>query len=382
MFAGLSLGDDRARQPVSQTRLVFPGLDGEPDLLQPLMLGDFNFDLPAARLLPVPMDLDLDVLVSALLDQPASTSSGRSTGSVRLFSQIGEDNPIGLETWVQLPVTHRNDHEVRRPELEEDTFVAPVLDEYHQARVRREFEQAQERVRRDRERSAARQRQRRRQERERREGMFCSPYGEYTHVSGEPFSFCFWVTLPIFFRGGDAVCFCVRMHHNHFRIVAFFWRECGCPVILSVSTWFFFVCVEILLVHLGPALIDVQQHSVGPLNRTCPYCKALLFTLEPEGMCCMKGAVELPPLERPPPELWMMLKDKGTLGRHYRNCIRQYNAAFNMASTTARVDRPFPDGIQALRINGLVHQPAPFILLGMGAGLRWSFVLFLFSIFS
>jgi hypothetical protein len=78
-------------------------------------------------------------------------------------------------------------------------------------------------------------------------------------------------------------------------------------------------------------------------------------------MCCRTGAVVLPPLEVPPPELLALLVGNDRDARDFRVNIRRYNATFQMASSTAKVERAFPDGVQSFRINGTVyHQWAHF----------------------
>ena len=71
----------------------------------------------------------------------------------------------------------------------------------------------------------------------------------------------------------------------------------------------------------------------------------------------MSGAVDLPALEQPPEPLWGLLAGTDARSRAFRQGIRLYNSAFNMASSTAKVERRFPDGVQAFRINGVVHHP-------------------------
>ena len=71
----------------------------------------------------------------------------------------------------------------------------------------------------------------------------------------------------------------------------------------------------------------------------------------------MSGAVDLPTLEQPPEPLWGLITGTDARSREFRQGIRQYNSAFNMASSTAKVERRFPTGVQAFRINGVVHHP-------------------------
>ncbi len=75
-------------------------------------------------------------------------------------------------------------------------------------------------------------------------------------------------------------------------------------------------------------------------------------------MCCAKGKVVLPEPVQPPEYMWRLLTHENPTTRHFRHRIRIYNPAFNMASSTAKVERAFSDGVQAFRINGVVHQRA------------------------
>jgi hypothetical protein len=106
----------------------------------------------------------------------------------------------------------------------------------------------------------------------------------------------------------------------------------------------------------GESLADIVEHDVGPMTVVCGECNALRFKEEPKGMCCMSGAVVLPELQQPPEPLWGLLMATDAPSRAFRQGIRLYNSAFNMASSTAKVERRFPHGVQAFRINGVVHR--------------------------
>lgn len=96
-------------------------------------------------------------------------------------------------------------------------------------------------------------------------------------------------------------------------------------------------------------------------DNICPHCAARKWPDETEGMCCRKGAVVLPPLEQPPPELLALLVGADHDAREFRVNIRRYNATFQMASSTAKVERVFPDGVQSFRINGTVFQLGAYL---------------------
>ena len=87
----------------------------------------------------------------------------------------------------------------------------------------------------------------------------------------------------------------------------------------------------------------------------CDHCHTLRWKGETPGMCCRKGAIQLPPLLQPPPPLWSLLNDTTSEAKKFRTIIRKYNAALMMASSTAKVQHYFGGGPGAFRINGTVH---------------------------
>ena len=75
---------------------------------------------------------------------------------------------------------------------------------------------------------------------------------------------------------------------------------------------------------------------------------------EREGMCCRNGRVQLPPLLQPPLLLMALLTMQHRQARHFRDHIRVYNAAVNMASSTVKTLKQFDSGIEVLRVNAMV----------------------------
>ena len=99
----------------------------------------------------------------------------------------------------------------------------------------------------------------------------------------------------------------------------------------------------------------VLPSDVGACDVVCDHCHALRWKGETKGMCCRNGAVQLPPLTLPPPELWALLNDTTTEAKKFRTNILKYNAALVMGSSTAKVHHNFGGGYGAFRINGTVH---------------------------
>lgn len=98
--------------------------------------------------------------------------------------------------------------------------------------------------------------------------------------------------------------------------------------------------------HLN--VLDVG--SMGAI--ICGYCGAKRWKAEPDGMCCRSGRVVLPPLEKPPDLLHNLITKVDPRGTHFLQHVREYNSAHNMVSSSARAEKPFPDGIQAFQPRG------------------------------
>ena len=53
--------------------------------------------------------------------------------------------------------------------------------------------------------------------------------------------------------------------------------------------------------------------------------------------CCKAGAVKLEPLQSPPTFLRILFEEMSTRGRHFRDNIRRYNAAFGFTSLRCEI---------------------------------------------
>lgn len=94
---------------------------------------------------------------------------------------------------------------------------------------------------------------------------------------------------------------------------------------------------------------SVQQHYIGPMNATCPYCNAFHWVQERTygstsnpsfGMCCDRGKVRLDPLPNPPEALRNLL-DYTNITREaveFRANIAQYNSALAFTSVGVQAD--------------------------------------------
>ena len=72
--------------------------------------------------------------------------------------------------------------------------------------------------------------------------------------------------------------------------------------------------------------------DIGKMSRVCPYCKALKYAFESDGMCCSAGKVRVPLLEPPPKPIKDLLSGKSPKSNSFLKHIRQYNSAFQMTS--------------------------------------------------
>lgn len=67
-------------------------------------------------------------------------------------------------------------------------------------------------------------------------------------------------------------------------------------------------------------------------KRKCPYCKAMKYQFESEGLCCCGGRVKLPTIESPPEPLRSLMDWKTEDGKHFLKNIRKFNTVFQMTS--------------------------------------------------
>ncbi|KAK3821918.1 MAG: hypothetical protein J3Q66DRAFT_262797, partial [Benniella sp.] len=102
------------------------------------------------------------------------------------------------------------------------------------------------------------------------------------------------------------------------------------------------------------AFVEIEQvtrHSMGRMDRTCPYCKAKLWVERlnrhrsannPKfSFCCgTNGKIVLPELPLPPQELRDLYKGDTTLSRQFLSEIRTFNNAFAFTSLGCKMAPP------------------------------------------
>jgi hypothetical protein len=89
-----------------------------------------------------------------------------------------------------------------------------------------------------------------------------------------------------------------------------------------------------------------NRHDLGTMNIRCSNCSAFHWAGEyvrtirgkSFGMCCNHGKVRVPVAPDPPPLLRQLLDGTHADSRHFREHIRQYNAALAFTSLGVRVD--------------------------------------------
>ena len=104
----------------------------------------------------------------------------------------------------------------------------------------------------------------------------------------------------------------------------------------------------------------VLRHSCG-VAKPCLYCNAMMWPAETgkSSLCCSKGSVRLNGIKDAPEPLLSLLKGTHPQSSHFKNHIREYNCAFQMASSTAKVAEA-PPGISAVIMGGrLYHRIGP-----------------------
>jgi len=82
-------------------------------------------------------------------------------------------------------------------------------------------------------------------------------------------------------------------------------------------------------------LIDYKNNShviIGNMNLKCNYCRALKWSKEPAGFCCLGGKVVLEDIADPPEPLKSLLNFSHENSKHFFDMIRVYNSAFQMTS--------------------------------------------------
>lgn len=110
-------------------------------------------------------------------------------------------------------------------------------------------------------------------------------------------------------------------------------------------------------------LLFVPPNTLGD-TITCIKCGAWLFhgektggtVTEPtSGLCCGKGKIQLPCLDSPPEPLVSLLHGGDPRSKAFRDQLRAYNSALQMASSAVKLDNRFTSGIHQFRISGGIH---------------------------
>ncbi|RKP15711.1 hypothetical protein ROZALSC1DRAFT_18472, partial [Rozella allomycis CSF55] len=100
----------------------------------------------------------------------------------------------------------------------------------------------------------------------------------------------------------------------------------------------------------------IPYSHIGLMNNICNYCAAKKFSKESQGLCCKKGAINLPQVNRLPDDLYNLYENNP----HFKDQVRKYNSAFAFTSLGVNVDTQLANnnhGIYTFRIQGqLYHQ--------------------------
>ena len=96
----------------------------------------------------------------------------------------------------------------------------------------------------------------------------------------------------------------------------------------------------------------VPKHHLGAMSHTCTECGAQHWLHEATetkagqhkfGMCCRKGAIQLPALQSTPPVLKALLQGDTSESRGFLAKTRKYNSCFAMASTGGHYNQCLPN---------------------------------------
>ncbi|ORE20539.1 hypothetical protein BCV71DRAFT_163036, partial [Rhizopus microsporus] len=136
-------------------------------------------------------------------------------------------------------------------------------------------------------------------------------------------------------------------------------------------------------------LSRLRPLGLGCMDKECPNCHALHWTGERQQnssqsnpiweSCCKQGLVQLPLLAQPPEYLKDLLARTDTIGRQFKDNLRQYNAAFAFTSLGCDIvsaeernanSNNRRGGLNAFQIHGaLCHRQGPLFLVEGNASL-------------
>jgi hypothetical protein len=103
-------------------------------------------------------------------------------------------------------------------------------------------------------------------------------------------------------------------------------------------------------------LTDILPHRLGVMDEACMHCGAMHWKVERASgspglysVCCQRGSVDLPHIQDPPPPLKRLMQLPA-----FRNQLRSYNAAFQMATSSADV-ASFSAGVSQFRVKSTIY---------------------------
>ncbi|ORE12542.1 hypothetical protein BCV71DRAFT_240043, partial [Rhizopus microsporus] len=126
-------------------------------------------------------------------------------------------------------------------------------------------------------------------------------------------------------------------------------------------------------------LSRLRSLDLGRMDKECSHCHALHWIDERQEAlslrnpswesCCKRGSVQLQLFPKPPQYLKYLLASTDTQGRHFKDNLRQYNAAFaftslgyDIVSAEERNANNSRGGLNAFQIHGaLCHRQGPLI---------------------
>ena len=112
--------------------------------------------------------------------------------------------------------------------------------------------------------------------------------------------------------------------------------------------------------------LGLYRHTLGNMIHKCRKCGAMMWLDEkinksarfPEfSTCCAKGKVILPPLQKLPSPLDILLTENDSRSRLFKQNIRMYNSALSFTSIGVKVDQEVTgtSGVYTFRIHGNMY---------------------------